>query len=417
MPGAIMRTLRVPTLLILVLIGTTFGLAQNRANQYNITGAGARAAGMGGAFIGVADDATAIVWNPAGLTQLERMEVSVVGRYLWETADYSDKTDPANNQSEKQQHPVFNFGSFAIPFSIGHVKGVLAAAYQRQLDFYYQQNTAGASTDETGGADAFSPGVAVGIGSIFSVGVAANIWFGNDTYKFTTSTDTTSYDGTAKGVNYLVGVLVDLNGLKKPIPIKIGACVRTPFDLNFDYGLEFRPPLFDQYPKLDASITRQMPLMIGIGASASPWENLTLSVDYEMRKYGDRQSITSIKSPAISDTTDMSASKSDINQFRAGIEYLIVTRKGVFPLRAGYQTVPTLLANYVYDPTSSQYKTGDQVSGNGFSLGTGFISNSFALDLTYTWVRYEQTAFKDGTTTLSNLFTEQGLTGSLIIYF
>jgi long-subunit fatty acid transport protein len=412
-----MRTLRVPTYLILVLIGTSFGVAQNRANQYNITGAGARAAGMGGAFIGVADDATAIVWNPAGLTQLERMEVSVVGRYAFETADYSDKNNPSNNQSEKQTHPVFNFGSFAVPFSIGQVKGVFAAAYQRQLDFYFKQNASGTETEETGGADAVSPGVAVGIGSIFSVGFAANIWFGNDSYKATAATDTTSYDGTATGVNYLVGVLVDLNGLRKPIPIKIGACVRTPFDLNFDYGLEFRPPLFNQYPKLDASITRQMPLMIGVGASARPWENLTLSVDYEMRKYGDRKSITSIKSPVISDTSDMSASKSDINQIRAGIEYLVVTRSGVFPLRAGYQTVPTLLANYVYDKASSGYKTGDQVSGNGFSLGTGFISNSFALDLTYTWVQYEQTANMNGTTTLSNLYTEQAVTGSLIIYF
>ena len=412
-----MRTLCLPAILMLVLMSTSMSLAQNRANQYNITGAGARALGMGGAFIGVADDATAIVWNPAGLTQLERMEVSVVGRYVFETTDYSYKDNPENNQSEKQTHPVFNFGSFAIPFSIGEVKGVLAAAYQRQLDFYYKQNAENMETDETGGADAVSPGIAVGIGSIFSVGVAANIWFGNDTYKLTTPTDTSSYDGTATGVNYLVGLLVDLNGLRKPIPIKFGACVRTPFDLNFDYGLEFRPPLFGQYPKLDASITRQMPLMIGIGASARPWENLTLSLDYEMRKYGDKKSITSIKSPAISDTSDMSDSQSDINQIRAGVEYLVVTRKGVFPIRAGYQTVPTLLANYVYDQTSATYKPGDQVSGNGFSLGTGFISNSFALDLTYTWMRYEQTASMNGTTTLSNLYTEQAVTGSLIIYF
>ncbi len=413
-----MRTLRLPALVILISIGTAFSLAQNRANQYNITGAGARAAGMGGAFIGVADDATAIVWNPAGLTQLERMEVSAVGRYVFESVEFTDNTNPANSQSEKQTHPVFNFGSFAIPFSVGKVKGVIAAAYQRELDFYYKQNTTQTATEETGGADAFSPGVAVGIGSIFSVGLAANVWFGTDEYKLTTVVDTSSYNGTASGVNYLVGVLVDLNGLRKPIPIKIGACVRTPFDLNFDYGLEFRPPLFDQFGKLDASITRQMPLMIGIGASARPWENLTLSVDYEMRKYGDRKSITSIKSPVvISDTSNMSDSKSDINQIRAGIEYLAVTRSGVFPLRAGYQNVPTLLANLVYNPQTSQYEFGDQVSGMGFSLGTGFISNSFALDLTYTWIRYEQTATRNGTGTASNLYTEQGVTGSLIVYF
>jgi hypothetical protein len=37
-----------------------------------ITGAGARAMGMGGAFIAIADDATAASWNPSGLAVLER---------------------------------------------------------------------------------------------------------------------------------------------------------------------------------------------------------------------------------------------------------------------------------------------------------------------------------------------------------
>src|SRR5437762_1459679 len=42
------------------------------------TGSGARALGMGGAFIAVADDATASSWNPAGLCVLERAEASIV---------------------------------------------------------------------------------------------------------------------------------------------------------------------------------------------------------------------------------------------------------------------------------------------------------------------------------------------------
>lgn len=39
-------------------------------------GAGARALAMGGAFTAIADDATAAYWNPAGLTQIEKQEVS-----------------------------------------------------------------------------------------------------------------------------------------------------------------------------------------------------------------------------------------------------------------------------------------------------------------------------------------------------
>ncbi len=40
-------------------------------------GVGSRAMGMGGAYVGVADDYSAIYWNPAGLGQIRRMEVNV----------------------------------------------------------------------------------------------------------------------------------------------------------------------------------------------------------------------------------------------------------------------------------------------------------------------------------------------------
>jgi hypothetical protein len=42
--------------------------------QFNFNNPGARALGMGGAFVAVADDATAVVANPAGLTILQRPE-------------------------------------------------------------------------------------------------------------------------------------------------------------------------------------------------------------------------------------------------------------------------------------------------------------------------------------------------------
>ncbi|HRU38780.1 MAG TPA: hypothetical protein P5511_02795, partial [Candidatus Goldiibacteriota bacterium] len=44
-------------------------------NKYNPFGSGARAIGMGEAFTAIADDATAIYYNPAGLAQLDHNEV------------------------------------------------------------------------------------------------------------------------------------------------------------------------------------------------------------------------------------------------------------------------------------------------------------------------------------------------------
>ena len=44
------------------------------AGEFLTLGAGARALGMGSAFVAVSDDATAGVWNPAGLTRIRRRE-------------------------------------------------------------------------------------------------------------------------------------------------------------------------------------------------------------------------------------------------------------------------------------------------------------------------------------------------------
>ncbi len=51
---------------------------------------GARALGMGGAFIAIADDATASEANPAGLTLLFRPEVSIHGRHSSVSVDVVD---------------------------------------------------------------------------------------------------------------------------------------------------------------------------------------------------------------------------------------------------------------------------------------------------------------------------------------
>ncbi len=102
------------------------------AIDWNISGAGARAAAMGGAFIGVADDATAITWNPAGLTQLYRPEVSLVARFIAENYQYDSSfyDDNVDNQS----HFIVNFASAAYPLLNGRI--VAAIAFQKQLDWY-----------------------------------------------------------------------------------------------------------------------------------------------------------------------------------------------------------------------------------------------------------------------------------------
>ncbi len=57
-------------------------LETNAAIPFSFSNPGARSLGMGGAFVGLADDATAAYTNPAGLTQLVQTEVSLEGRRI-----------------------------------------------------------------------------------------------------------------------------------------------------------------------------------------------------------------------------------------------------------------------------------------------------------------------------------------------
>ena len=61
---------------ILAVGGVAFG------SGFSIFEQGAKATGMGGAFVATADDPSAIFYNVAGIAQLRRMEVSAGGTII-----------------------------------------------------------------------------------------------------------------------------------------------------------------------------------------------------------------------------------------------------------------------------------------------------------------------------------------------
>jgi long-subunit fatty acid transport protein len=82
-------------LFILIALITVPAVAQNTdieslsGLQFNFGNPGARSLGMGGAFLGLADDASAAEANPAGLTILRKPEISVEGRNFEEQQLFS----------------------------------------------------------------------------------------------------------------------------------------------------------------------------------------------------------------------------------------------------------------------------------------------------------------------------------------
>jgi len=96
------------------------------------TGVGARALGMGNAYTGVANDFSAIYWNPAGLAQLPYNEFSVGLSYL----------NTRNNSlffgtERAYTNSATNLNSLGLVHKVPTVRGNLAVAfgYNRQSNF------------------------------------------------------------------------------------------------------------------------------------------------------------------------------------------------------------------------------------------------------------------------------------------
>lgn len=77
-----MRQRSVPTICLALLLPALLAPGTARATRYAgeflRIGVGARALGMGSAFVGLADDGTAAYWNPAGLATLSQRQVTAM---------------------------------------------------------------------------------------------------------------------------------------------------------------------------------------------------------------------------------------------------------------------------------------------------------------------------------------------------
>jgi tetratricopeptide (TPR) repeat protein len=79
-------------ILLGMLVGTSSELLATatggQVDAFMSYGAGARSLSMGGAFVSVADDASATYWNPAGLSQITRKEVTLMKATLFGDTTY-----------------------------------------------------------------------------------------------------------------------------------------------------------------------------------------------------------------------------------------------------------------------------------------------------------------------------------------
>jgi hypothetical protein len=363
-------------LAVLALVSGAFGYA-----DWNLAGKGARALGMGGAFTALADDATAISWNPAGLAQLDRMELSGV----FKLEALSVKMDPhkfkisgANYHwvdGPGQTHFVVNFMSGVLPVKIKERNLALAVAYQQQLDFYYSEGDSTYQIKQTGGAYTISPGLAYQITPQFSLGAAYNIWTNSSNYSYKdllNSTNDWEYKEPYSGQNFFFGAWANVK------PVKFGAILRTPTTLT--YHRDFSGPGAGTITRrpVTGDWKEKLPLMYGFGMAVEPTSNLTFAADLDFRPYSNMELLDS------TGTKDTSFHFQNCTQIRLGMEFLAMAGQAILPIRLGYHTDPKTYTGWKYsiDPVRgfTAVSDGDQTVGHVFTFGNGVAFKKFQLD-------------------------------------
>ncbi len=179
----------------LVAAAASWGQGLNITSAPNVVGSGARALGMGGAFIAVADDATAASWNPGGLVQLERPEFSAVYDFAWFNEDFSSGLYPGLGGDQEISLNGLNYLSavYPLPWTLGGRNFVVSLNYQRKWDFdrklklRYSRHSANVlggiqnyfsnfDYEQEGQLAALSPAFGFEITDTLSAGVVLNIW-------------------------------------------------------------------------------------------------------------------------------------------------------------------------------------------------------------------------------------------------
>ncbi|MGH8014980.1 MAG: hypothetical protein ACREBV_02190, partial [Candidatus Zixiibacteriota bacterium] len=125
-------------------------LFETRFEAYNFdfTGNGARALGMGNAFLGVSDDVTAIGWNPAGMYKMESPVIGFSyttlnpkGEFDSDRFNFSTGTFPGERLSFSHGGSVnaLTQASFLAPLRIKGHPFVGSIAYTRNSNEFQKQ--------------------------------------------------------------------------------------------------------------------------------------------------------------------------------------------------------------------------------------------------------------------------------------
>jgi len=413
-------------------------------NQY---GFGAKSIAMGSAFTGVADDYSAIYWNPAGLAQINKMEFYAGLSHLSYENDATYKGGLTNSKDN-----FTKLSSLGLVFPVPTYRGslVFALGYQRIKDFGKTLQFSGYSSNSNGlffefgevDIDTFyfdhsiqqeelvqqdghlnnwSFAGAMDISKSVSVGATLNFWTGSSTYIFDyfqedinnifpvisdpySNRDFDSYLLSEKILSDYSAFQVKLGALlRQSENIRIGMRIALPSTMNivenyywndvivYDDGVE--DALEGDPSKFEYDVS--LPFQFGFGASYNNF-GLTASVDLE---YVDISQVEfevpdevnlSADYYALLDENKIIKEKYDQKlKIKAGVEYIWKDQNLSF--RGGYMLDPSSIKD-----APSDYDRHFLMGGLGL-----IVDKQFLIDLAYvygTWKNFSSDSYTpDGT--------------------
>ncbi len=393
-----MKTQRMFAFALLALLGLS-PLAQ--ANGLNLNSLGSRALSMGGAFVGLADDYSAIFWNPAGMAQFDKnylgfyfTDVIPSSTYLLQVPSQVGLVTVVDAKTQSKHylsgllayyHPINDY----LVAGIGvYIPSGLGSAWDGS-DFTGLSNNTPYEWESKVGLVTISPALSYKINETISVGAALNInygmfsmkrWAGNtELPQPPYELDLGQYEMSLNGWGFSVtaGVLV-----KPSEMFSFGFTLRTPNRVKFsgDTSLSNVDLLGFKETSEAETVSPHLtfPLWIAGGVAFRPLPSLTLTGDLQWTQWSTLDQIElKFIDPywnlfmVASGENKMHLEWDDALQIRLGAEYRF---NDSFALRGGYY----------YDPTPTPDKTMNfllpSYTFNVFTAGLGYSLNGLVID-------------------------------------
>lgn len=362
---------------------TVFALIVGDNNSFNLNfrfnSPGARANGMGGAFIGLADDATAAYTNPAGLTILTEPEVSIEQK-IGEYENIFTLYGPSNSQDFTETSSGFTFLSLVYQTE----KATLSLYRHELINIHSEDDFDGYSNYVRMERDimAVTNGVGLGFKVNNSLSLGGSIGFAQMRYYCTTGiySDATfspppgfliRIDGEDISTQLNLSLLWNpISNLNIGLVYRQGPEFKTTYD-SFDY--DSINGSFDL--EYTTKYTLKVPDVYGVGASYRFNFGLTIAADVNYIEYSDLLKDFRFPDGSTSfggiNTNDFDVD--DTFEIHVGIEYVLDIGSTPVAVRGGYTHKPEHRIHYTGPDSGWKSWAPEGDDDNIFAVGLGSV--------------------------------------------